>query len=257
MADTSHPELLTSVLSRYATLTIPEDRPLVTLTFAQSLDAKIAGQHGKQLILSGKESMIVTHWMRTMHDAIMIGIGTALNDDPQLNVRHLPPLPDGERHHLPRPVVIDGQLRLSPTCKLLANYQNGRGRRPWVICATSDSAEWRERREILEESGATVIEVAAEEGGRLSIDTILHALRHRGIRTLMVEGGARIISSFMAESPSNRSVVDSLIITVAPTFVGTEGVGYGVHLRGMPPHFEHVRTDVVGRDVILSFVSRD
>ncbi|KAG5340920.1 hypothetical protein C0989_012543 [Termitomyces sp. Mn162] len=81
----SPPELLTSVLGRYDTLPVPADRPLVTLTFAQSIDAKIAGQHGKQLILSGKESMILTHWMRTMHDAILVGIGTALNDDPQLN----------------------------------------------------------------------------------------------------------------------------------------------------------------------------
>jgi 2,5-diamino-6-(ribosylamino)-4(3H)-pyrimidinone 5'-phosphate reductase len=60
-------------------------RPHVTLTYAQSLDAKIAGVRGKQLRLSGKESMEMTHWMRTMHDAILIGIGTALNDDPQLN----------------------------------------------------------------------------------------------------------------------------------------------------------------------------
>ena len=60
-------------------------RPHVTLTYAQSLDACIAGVNGTQLILSGKESMQMTHWMRTMHDAILIGIGTLLNDDPQLN----------------------------------------------------------------------------------------------------------------------------------------------------------------------------
>ena len=75
--------------------------PSVTLTFAQSLDGKIAGKNGKQLILSGPDSMLMTHWyrpfidksvlfifdfrMRTMHDAIIVGIGTALNDDPQLN----------------------------------------------------------------------------------------------------------------------------------------------------------------------------
>lgn len=82
-------------------------RPYVTLTFAQSLDAKIAGPNGKQLSLSGFESMLMTHWrvisnilnvclfmrqtsrMRTMHDAILIGVGTALNDDPQLNSKFL------------------------------------------------------------------------------------------------------------------------------------------------------------------------
>lgn len=68
----------------------PVDRPHVTLTYAQSLDAKIAGQDGKQLILSGKESMVMTHWMRTLHDAIMVGVGTAVNDDPQLNSLSLP-----------------------------------------------------------------------------------------------------------------------------------------------------------------------
>jgi len=56
------PELLTSVLGPYATAEAPPDRPLVTLTFAQSVDAKIAGINGQQLILSGKESMIMTHW---------------------------------------------------------------------------------------------------------------------------------------------------------------------------------------------------
>lgn len=62
MATLSPPDLLKSVLAHYDSLPVPEHRPLVTLTFAQSLDAKIAGQHGKQLILSGKESMILTHW---------------------------------------------------------------------------------------------------------------------------------------------------------------------------------------------------
>jgi hypothetical protein len=62
-----------------------DDRPRVTLTFAQSIDGKIAGRNGRQLILSGKESMVMTHWMRTIHDAILVGVGTALNDDPQLN----------------------------------------------------------------------------------------------------------------------------------------------------------------------------
>ncbi len=94
------PSFLSAVLNRQQEKV--EQRTSVTLTFAQSLDAKIAGINGQQLILSGKESMIMTHWcafcfcarhhltihkdrMRTMHDAILIGIGTALNDNPQLN----------------------------------------------------------------------------------------------------------------------------------------------------------------------------
>lgn len=80
------PPFLLDALAHLRRQHTPE-RPYVTLTFAQSLDAKIAGQNGQQLILSGKQSMIMTHWMRTMHDGLMIGVGTALNDDPQLNSR--------------------------------------------------------------------------------------------------------------------------------------------------------------------------
>ena len=118
-----------------------------------------------------------------MHDAILIGIGTALNDDPQLNsehtpqtvflsthnnsslARHLPPPPEGTRHHLPRPVIIDTHLRLSPTCKLLRNYQAGQGRRPWILCVGEESAERRQRLDALEKAGATVIQVPAFEQG--------------------------------------------------------------------------------------------
>jgi len=106
---TSPPDILLRVLPQSLDETRGplESRPYVTLTYAQSLDAKIAGVGGKQLILSGAESMLMTHWfaitsllsspqpqstllisshrMRTMHDAILVGIGTALNDNPQLN----------------------------------------------------------------------------------------------------------------------------------------------------------------------------
>lgn len=115
-----------------------------------------------------------------MHDAILVGIGTALNDDPQLNgsdivnqsysyleppalARHLPPPSEHEeRRHLPRPVVVDSRLRLSPTCKLLINYQNGRGRRPWVICASAHDAEFHGRLAVLEKAGAKVIQIPIE-----------------------------------------------------------------------------------------------
>ncbi|KAG6830904.1 hypothetical protein H0H92_014055 [Tricholoma furcatifolium] len=257
MATPTAPNLLKSVIAQYDTLPLPDSRPFVTLTFAQSLDAKIAGQNGKQLILSGKESMILTHWMRTMHDAILVGIGTALNDDPQLNARHLPPLPDGQRHNLPRPVVVDSQLRLSPTCKLLTNYQSGRGRRPWVISASIRDSPARDRLESLEKAGARVIQIPTESNdGQLPIHEILLALRQHDIRTVMVEGGARIIASFLANSLSlENSVIDSLIVTVAPTLVGAEGVGYGVPLHAGAT-LEHVRTDVVGIDTVMAFTSK-
>ncbi|TFK95041.1 bacterial bifunctional deaminase-reductase [Polyporus arcularius HHB13444] len=250
-------------------------RPFVTLTFAQSLDAKIAGVNGKQLILSGKESMIMTHWMRTLHDAILVGIGTALNDDPQLNTRHLPPLPADRPHgyRLPRPVVLDTHLRFSPDCKLLKNYQAGRGRRPWIVCAPQTASHdiastkaFTQRAAALRSAGAHIIELAADAAtGLIAVPDLLTALHELGVRSVMVEGGARVIRSFLStghgDSPSRESsdgpgdkwMVDALVVTVAPTLVGEAGVGYGSGLLAdVLPKFEHVRTETFGPDAVMA-----
>ncbi|KAI1793188.1 bacterial bifunctional deaminase-reductase [Ganoderma leucocontextum] len=259
-------------------------RPFVTLTFAQSLDAKIAGAGGKQLILSGKESMVMTHWMRTLHDAILVGIGTAQNDDPQLNTRHLPSLPAGYAHSYrqPRPIVLDTHLRLSPDCKLIRNFQTGRGRRPWIVCGPrcpsrdlADTEVWAEREAILRAVGARIVRVRTEGAGGvglISVRDLLTALRGLGVRSLMVEGGARVIRSFLEAargragqqiqgressegtgSGEGAKIIDALVVTVAPTIVGEAGVGYGSGLLADKlPTFEHVRTEVFGLDAVMA-----
>ncbi|KAF5385676.1 hypothetical protein D9757_005516 [Collybiopsis confluens] len=238
---TAPPEFLTKLLDRYNE-SGSQSRPNVTLTFAQSLDAKIAGKGGKQLILSGKESMIMTHWMRTMHDGILVGIGTALNDDPQLNTRLLPPRepnPSLNGHnnpyHLPRPIILDMALRLSPQCKLLKNYSDGRGRRPWVVCAEptadDDKVDWLARRKALEGAGARTVVLAPGPyaDGLIPISDVLESLHALGIRSLMVEGGAQVIRSFF----QGAKFVNTVIVTVAPTFVGEDGVSYNASLAEM------------------------
>ncbi|RPD82197.1 hypothetical protein L226DRAFT_528390 [Lentinus tigrinus ALCF2SS1-7] len=250
-------------------------RPYVTLTFAQSLDAKIAGAGGKQLILSGKESMIMTHWMRTLHDAILVGIGTALNDDPQLNTRHLPPLPAdySHRYRLPRPVILDTHLRLSPGCKLLKNYQARCGRRPWVVCAPktvpndiASTEAFAQRAAVLQSAGAHIIEVDADvTTGAIAVKDLLTALHEHGVRSLMVEGGARVIRSFLSaahgdspsrgssDRPGDKRMIDALVVTVAPRLVGEAGVGYGSGLLAdVLPTFEHVRSETFGPDAVMA-----
>ncbi|KAI0094478.1 dihydrofolate reductase-like domain-containing protein [Irpex rosettiformis] len=250
-------------------ITTPESRyswrPHVTLTFAQSIDAKIAGQGGKQLALSGKESLVMTHWIRTMHDAILVGIGTALNDDPQLNTRHLPAMttvPGYEhKYHLPRPTILDVNLRLKPTCKLLKNYKAGTGRRPWIFASKpknqNDLDEWWARKEALKTAGAKVYVVAATDG-YISLSDFLKTLKTLGIRSLMVEGGAKIIQSFLRETHPGLDgkaipIVDNIIITVAPKIVGADGVGYDCDLTTQLGQLNHIKTELFGRDTVMTF----
>ncbi|TPX48282.1 hypothetical protein SeMB42_g02675 [Synchytrium endobioticum] len=107
--------------------------PAVTLTYASSLDALISGRNGQQLLLSGRESMVMTHALRAIHDGILVGIGTVLNDNPSLTVRHVSHLPDGkpvEKH--PRPIILDAKLRIPVN----SNVMNR-----WPIIITSNGGE--------------------------------------------------------------------------------------------------------------------
>jgi riboflavin biosynthesis pyrimidine reductase len=153
-----------------------------------------------------------------MHDAIMIGIGTAVNDDPQLNstsvyptvwvlgvvmylsARHLPLPQNGQIHPLPRPVILDTDLRLPLTCKLLKNYAAGSGRQPWLVTRTPASSsinaqEWNYRRSSLEEAGARVILVEDGISEGWVVHLHLRGLVHRLISVRLHHCSQHIVSS--------------------------------------------------------------
>ncbi|GAC76326.1 hypothetical protein PANT_20c00063 [Moesziomyces antarcticus T-34] len=188
------------------------ERPHVTLTFAVSHDGKIAGPGKAQLALSGAESMLMTHTLRTLHDGILVGIGTVLNDNPQLNARLLSQPPTVAQ--LPRPVVLDSQLRTPSDCKLIRNHTAGVGRQPLILASERAS---QQRRLELERAGAEVVQVPS-----LDWQTILKHVHAAGLRRLMVEGGAAVIDSLM-QQPQH---IDALLVTIAPVTVGPQGFGF-------------------------------
>ncbi|KAH8120071.1 bacterial bifunctional deaminase-reductase [Phellopilus nigrolimitatus] len=218
----------------------------ITLTFAQSLDAKIAGRDGKQLILSCKESMVMTHRLRSRHDAILVGIGTALNDNPQLNTRLL--APDDGGQEIPLPVILDADLKFRLDSKLLCNYKANKGRQPTVftsIGGTGKDPEWGERRERLEMEGVQVIPISSKNG-KLDLNSLLSKLHRIGVHSLMVEGGASVISSFL-----QSGLVNSLVVTVCPTIVGEGGIGYDTN--GEIIRLEYMQSKVMGRDTVMAW----
>lgn len=176
-------------------------RPFVTLSYAQSLDGCISAQPGVALALSGRQSLRLTHKLRAGHDAILVGIGTVLSDNPRLNVR----LVGGAS---PRPIVVDSKLRLPLTCNLLSQ-----GSRP-ILIATLQGYD-KKRGQALEDAGAIILPLPQNSRGQVDLASLLTHLGQLGINTLMVEGGARIITSFLFER-----LADFIVLTIAPVLVG-------------------------------------
>ncbi|MFW5796535.1 MAG: RibD family protein [Alkalispirochaeta sp.] len=184
------------------------NRPFVTVSFAQSLDGSLSATGGVKTKLSGPDSFVLTHALRSVHDAILVGIGTVRADDPRLTVREWTG-PD------PVPVILDTSLQTPSTARFLARKTytgNDDGtRRPVVFYRDEPEDPERDARKLaLESAGARCIPVHPR-----GILEVLAELAGLGVSSVMVEGGAGVIASFLA-----ARCVDRVVVTVAPRFLG-------------------------------------
>jgi GTP cyclohydrolase II len=184
----------------------PIDRPYVVLTYAQTLDGRIATAVGDSTRLSGQGERSVSHALRAACDAVMVGVGTVLRDDPQLIV-HLVPGTS------PLRVVLDSTLRLPSTARMLDGD-------PVTVVLTTDRAAESDR-ERLRALGAGIRVVPAGPAG-VDLPAALGVLRELGVQTLLVEGGARVITSLLG-----ARLVDRLVVGTSAKIIGTgiEAVG--------------------------------
>lgn len=176
-------------------------RPFVTLTYAQSLDGSISRMNKEPLGISGKKAFKMTHELRSIHDAILIGIGTVLSDNPMLTVR----LTDGEN---PSPVILDTNQRISPESKMFQE----KDRDFYIVSARSGPSR---NSSFYREVGANLIYCPMNGNGLLDLNTLMLKLYDLGIHSIMVEGGAKVISSFL----SSR-LADILLLTISPRLIG-------------------------------------
>ena len=198
--------------------------PAVTVTWARSAAGAIAAADHRPLALSGPQSMEMTHRLRAAHHAILVGIATVIADDPLLSVRLLPGTPPQ-----PQPVVLDSRLRFPLEARLLARTD----RKPWIFFCGEPGA----RRSALETRGARLFAAAPGPGG-VDLYDLLRLLGEQGVRSLMVEGGARVLRAFLAAGFS-----DQVIVTTSP--VPAQG------LRGPDlPGFVQSFTEQVGADTV-------
>jgi riboflavin-specific deaminase-like protein len=183
------------------------DLPWVTIKYAQTLDGRIATRSGESQWISGAEALVYAHELRATHDAILVGVGTVLRDNPQLTVR----LVAGRD---PLRIIVDSTLRTPPDAALLAL--------PGPTWFATTPAAAPARRAQLEARGARVLLLPPEADGRVDLQALLETMAAEGIRSVLVEGGAAVITSLL-----RRRLAHRLVVCVAPKVLGAglEAVG--------------------------------
>ena len=181
------------------------DRPFVIAKAACSLDGKIATRTGDSQWLTGEAARAFGHRLRHACDAILVGVGTVLADDPQLTAR----LPR-RRAEDPIRLVLDSRLRIPLTAHLL--HLNSPA--PTLIATTSAAPP--KKIQDLEALGATVL-VMSEENGRVDLESLMAELGCRQVQSLLVEGGAEVLGTFF-----DRNLVDKFYFFYAPKFLGSQ-----------------------------------
>ena len=212
-------------------------RPRVTLSYAQTLDGRLATRSGSSQWIGGPESLVFAHNLRATHDAIMVGVNTVLVDNPRLTVRHV-------AGSDPLRVVVDSTLRTPVTAAVLAD-----GAAQHTLIAVTSHAP-NERIGVVQDLGARVLVVPADPAGHVDLVALLAVLHENGIATLMVEGGATLITALLRER-----LVDRLAVCVAPKLLGAgiEAVGdLGITALSNTLRLEDMSVEHFGKDLILS-----
>jgi diaminohydroxyphosphoribosylaminopyrimidine deaminase/5-amino-6-(5-phosphoribosylamino)uracil reductase len=202
-------------LNRAFVTWIREGRPHVTLKTAMTLDGKIADVHGGSRWITGEAARAETHRLRSCSDAIIVGIGTALADDPELTVRLETPWP-----REPYRVVIDTEARLPAGARMV--HAGTPSRAVVAVGPRADAGRVRG----LEAAGATVVR-CPDSAGRVDLGALLRWLAEREVTAALLEGGGELNAAFL-----DAGLVDRVVAFVAPVIVGGRAAGTPVEGGG-------------------------
>ncbi len=219
---------------------ITQRLPFVTLKLAMSVDGKIATRTGQSQWLTGELARRYAHRLRHEHDAVMVGVGTVLTDNPQLTVRLI-----RGRVKQPVRVVVDSFARTPPTAAVIHSAPS-----PCIIAVTEQAPFDRVKK--LEEVGATVWRLPADSKGQVELLALLRRLAEHEIVSVLVEGGSELAGSFVAQR-----LIDQLVLFVAPLVLGGRGAvpaigGEGVATLQEALRLQNLRWHRVGDDWVLT-----
>ena len=210
-------------------------RPFVTLKMAQSLDGAIAPRHGERYALTGRASSVHVRRLRFEHDAVMIGVGTAIIDDPQLTVR-----PFRDRAVPYRRIIVDSTARLPLDRKLVTNLS-----RISTTVATTASAPTG-RMEALRSAGVDVLVCGARDDGRVDLHDLLARLGSLGMLGVLCEGGPSLASALL-----EQGLVDELHTIIAPLVLGTAASAPAFHALSRPHDLRPTKVRKLGDDTLV------
>lgn len=213
-------------------------RPLVTLKLAATLDGRIATASGESQWITGEAARQRAHLLRASHDAVMVGVGTVIADDPLLTCR----LP-GLEARSPVRIVIDGSLRTPLTAKLIAEAKKVP---TWIVHRHGADAI---RCQTMRDCGVELIEIPVSETVEMDLAVAFAELGKRGLTRVLVEGGAGLAGELL-----EADLVDRLAWFHAPTLIGGDGLpavaAFGVETLSAAPRFRRVALETVGEDVL-------
>ncbi|KAK3990063.1 dihydrofolate reductase-like domain-containing protein [Cladorrhinum sp. PSN332] len=217
----------------------PDPLPFVTLTYASSLDSQLSLAPGVRTTLSGLLSKAMTHHLRTHHAAILIGVNTALADDPALNSR----LENTPLSKQPRPIILDprGRWGFTGESKVIRLASRREGKGPFVVVGEGIEVD-EERKRVLEGVGGKYLKVKLGADGRFDWGDVLRLLKGEGLDSVMVEGGGEVINTLLGGE--GNKYVDSVVVTIAPTWLGKGGVVVS------PPREEGQKKQLRLKDVV-------
>jgi diaminohydroxyphosphoribosylaminopyrimidine deaminase / 5-amino-6-(5-phosphoribosylamino)uracil reductase len=220
---------------------LTKGRPLFTLKAATTLDGRIATRSGQSQWITGLRARAAGHMLRARHDAIMIGIGTALADNPRLNCRL-----QGMERYSPRRIVADSTLALPLSSPLVETVNDI----PTTIMTVA-SAERGKIRDM-EKKGVKVVQLSASISGHPSPESMAEALGGQGLSRVLIEGGGKLAGTFM-----RAGLIDRIAWFHAPKLIGADGIpsvaAFGVESLTDSPSFTRTGLFRCGEDVLETF----